>query len=130
MFVKGTLVKELFNETMEFFTEGNNVVAHKADATLMIPGHLYRVEVDGETYELSAKKSTNDDACLISDKFEIRDCYAADDIKVTIYNTSDTANRTVKIYSVNYDAPKINPDYLPDDVATKEDILGAMEASY
>lgn len=117
MFVKGLLVKKLFDEKLEFVVEGENVVAKKHNTTILIPGHLYRVEIDGKVYEISAKK-TNDDACLISDKFEIRDCYASDDIKVTIYNSSTTAARDVKIYSVNKQAPKIDPDFLPDDIGS------------
>lgn len=117
MFVKGLLVKKLFDEKLEFAVEDENVVAKKHNTTILIPGHLYRVEMDGKAYEISAKK-TNDDACLVSDKFEIRDCYASNDLEITIYNSSNTAARAVKIYSVNKQAPKIDPDLLPDGIGS------------
>lgn len=116
MFVKGLLVKKLFDENLEFAIEGDNVVARKHNTTILIPGNVYRAELDGEVYEASARKITNDDASLVFDNFEIRDYYASDNIEVTIYNSSNTAARNVKIYSVNHHANKINPDLLPDNI--------------
>lgn len=116
MFVKGLLVKKLFDENLEFAIDGDNVVARKHNTTILIPGNVYRAELDGEVYETSARKITNDDASLVFDNFEIRDYYASDNIEVTIYNSSNTAARSVKIYSVNHNANKINPDLLPDNI--------------
>ena len=114
MFVKGTLIKTVFDGTVKFASEGNDVVSRVLDTTLLIPGHLYRVTFDGREYELAAKKVNNDDVCLYFDGVEIRDCYAEDDMRVTISNSSDIAAKALKIQSVEYNAPKINPDYLPD----------------
>lgn len=116
MFVKGLLVKKLFDENLEFAIEGDNVVARKHNTTILIPGNVYRAELDGEVYEASARKITNDDASLVFDNFEIRDYYASDNLEVTIYNSTNTAARNVKIYSVNHHANKINPDLLPDNI--------------
>lgn len=116
MFVKGLLVKKLFDENLEFAIDGDNVVARKHNTTILIPGNVYRAELDGEVYETSARKITNDDASLVFDNFEIRDYYASDNIEVTIYNSSNTAARSVKIYSVNHNAKKIDPDLLPDNI--------------
>lgn len=116
MFVKGLLVKKLFDENLEFAIDGDNVVARKHNTTILIPGNVYRAELDGEVYETSARKITNDDASLVFDNFEIRDYYASDNIEVTIYDSSNTAARSVKIYSVNHNANKINPDLLPDNI--------------
>ncbi len=130
MFVKGTLIKTVFDGTVKFASEGNDVVSRVLDTTLLIPGHLYRVTFDGREYELAAKKVNNDDVCLYFDGIEIRDCYAEDDMRVTISNSSDIAAKALKIQSVEYNAPKINLDYLPDATPyeeTKQESIEGLE---
>ena len=123
MFVKGTLTKLLISVFPEFVPDGEDVVATIPHATFLIPGHRYAAEVDGRYFELCAKKVNNDDVCLVSEAWEIRDCYASNDIKVTLYgyNWQEPSGLHVNIWSINHNAPKINPDLLPSGLPSVEE---------
>lgn len=113
LYTKGTRVKTLFEKNVTFTAEGDNVVALVSDVTILIPGQIYRVELDGVNYETTARKVSGDDVCLIlGDAAEIRDRWAFDDMQITIYGNTDTTARSVKIANVNYDADYISPELL------------------